>query len=216
VVPFGYANALIGYDGLDTRYKAIYFTLDKNYSKASGWGFNLAYTLSKGEQNGNDLFSLDGTVPDSYGWRTRPGDERHRLVISGIVDLPWGVQFSTLSTFGSGQAYLVTDATNGFSNGQLRLTSAYPEKNCIKGVFAFCEVNVSLEKHIKLGLFGKDQFAVAVDVLNLFNNKNFKDFDGFFNNNPGSFDPLDPADAVHAGNTLTLPRRIQFRASYKF
>jgi len=216
VIPFGYANALIGYDGLDTRYKAIYFTLDKNYTKASGWGFNLAYTLSKGEQNGNDLFSLDGTVPDSYGWRTRPGDERHRLVISGIVDLPWGVQFSTLSTFGSGQAYLVTDATNGFSNGQLRLTSAYPEKNCIKGVFAFCEVNVSLEKHFELGLFGKDQFAVAVDVLNLFNNKNFKDFDGFFNNNPGSFDPLDPADAVHAGNTLTLPRRIQFRASYKF
>ena len=61
VVPFGYANALIGYDGLDTRYKAIYFTLDKNYTEASGWGFNLAYTLSKGEQNGNDLFSLDGT-----------------------------------------------------------------------------------------------------------------------------------------------------------
>jgi outer membrane receptor protein involved in Fe transport len=214
VVPFGYANALIGYDGLDTRYKALYVTIDKNYTKSSGWGFNLAYTLSKGEQNGNDLFSLDGTVPDSYGWRPRTGDERHRLVVSGIVDLPWGVQFSTLSTFGSGQAYLVTDATNGFDNGALKITSAYPYKNCIKGVFAFCEVNLSLEKHVDLHVLGRDQVSVAIDLLNAFNNKNFKDFDGFVNFSNTPPDTLGPSNI--GGNTLTLPRRIQFRASYRF
>ncbi len=214
VIPFGYSNALIGYDGLDTRYKAIYFTLDKNYTKASGWGFNLAYTFSKGEQNGGDLFSLDGTVPDSYGWRPRTGDERHRLVISGIVDLPWGIQFSTLSTFGSGQAYQVTDATNGFDNGQLKLTSAYPYKNCIKGIFAYCEVNLSVEKHVSFSGLGKDQVSFAVDVLNAFNNKNFKDFDGFVNY---SNTPPDTLDSSRIGNNLlTLPRRIQFRASYRF
>ena len=210
VVPFGYANALIGYDGLDTRYKAIYFTLDKNYTKSSGWGFNLAYTLSKGEQNGNDLFSLDGTVPDSYGWRAKPGDERHRLVISGIVDLPFAFQFSTLSTFGSGAAYQVTDARLGFDNGQLKQTAAYPVKNCIKGVFAFCEVNISLEKKIRFRGIGKDEISLGIDVLNVFNNKNFKDFDGFFS----LTDPLLPGNI--GNNTLTLPRRIQFRAGYKF
>jgi hypothetical protein len=211
----GYSQVLIGYDGLDTRYKALYFTLDKNYTKASGWGFNLAYTLSKGEQNGGDLFSLDGVTPDAYGWRPRTGDERHRIVLSGIVDLPLGFQFSTLSTFGSGQAYQVFDATNQNTTGA-RLTAAYPEKNCIKGLFAFCEVNVTLEKHIKVGVFGKDQFALALDVLNVFNNKNFSGFDGFLNNNQTPPDPLDPADAAHANTILTLPRRIQFRASYKF
>ena len=210
VVPFGYANVLIGYDGLDTRYKAIYFTLDKNYTKSSGWGFNLAYTFSKGEQNGNDLFSLDGTVPDSYGWRPRPGDERHRLVLSGIVDLPWDFQFSTLSTFGSGSAYQVTDATRGFSNGQLRQTAAYPVKNCIRGIFAFCEVNLTLEKKIRFKGLGKDEFGIAIDLLNAFNNKNFKDFDGFFS----STDPLLPGNI--GANTLTLPRRIQVRAHYRF
>ncbi|MFA6125192.1 carboxypeptidase regulatory-like domain-containing protein [Sphingomonas sp.] len=221
VVPFGYANALIGFDGLRTRYKALYVTVDKNYTKASGYGLNIAYTLSKAEQNGNDLFSLDGTTPDSYGFRARPGDERHRLVVSGIVDLPFGVQLSTLSTFGSGQAYAVTDATNGFDNGQLRIKSAYPEKNCIAGLFAFCEVNLSLEKHIDFRGLGKDQVSVAIDLLNAFNNKNFRDFDGFVNNaiDPGTgqvSDPLDPADAAHAGNTSTLPRRIQFRLGYRF
>lgn len=208
VIPFGYSNVLIGYDGLDTRYKALYFTLDKNYTKQSGWGVNLAYTLSKGEQNGNDLFSLDGTVPDSYGWRPRPGDERHRVVLSGLVDLPWGLRFSTLSTFGSGRAYQVVDATNGFDNGQLRITSAYPKKTCIGGIFQFCEVNLTLAKFVKLG--GEKEIELAVDVLNAFNNKNYSGFDGFFS----STDPLDPA--IIGNSLLTLPRRVQFRAGFRF
>lgn len=218
VVPFGYANVLIGYDGLDTRYKALYFTLDKNYTERSGWGVNLAYTLSKGEQNGNDLFSLDGTVPDSYGWRPRPGDERHRVVLSGLVDLPWDFRFSTLSTFGSGRAYQVVDATDGFDNGSLRITSAYPEKTCIDGIFQFCEVNLTLAKFIE---FGEDrEIELAVDLLNAFNNPNYSGFDGFFN----SDDPLDPAngqfnpetDRYNANSILTLPRRVQFRAAIRF
>ncbi|MBO6769161.1 MAG: TonB-dependent receptor [Erythrobacter sp.] len=218
VVPFGFANVLIGFDGLDTRYKALFATLDKNYTEESGWGLNIAYTLSKGEQNGNDLFSLDGTVPDSYGWRARPGDERHRVVISGLVDLPWGFRFSTLSTFGSGRAYQVVDATDGFDNGQLRITSAYPEKTCVDGVFQFCEVNLTLAKFIE---FGDDrEIELAVDLLNAFDNPNYSGFDGFFN----SVDPLDPANGefnpqtnrYNASSILTLPRRIQFRAAVRF
>lgn len=207
VVPFGYSNVLIGYDGLDTRYKALYVTIDKNYTKSSGWGLNIAYTLSKAEQNGNDLFSLDAVVPDAYGWRPKTSDERHRLVVSGIVDLPLGLQFSTLSTFGSGNAYQVTDGTNS-SPGGSRQYYAYPTKNCISGLFAFCEVNLSLEKRQKL--FGSHEISFAVDLLNAFNNKNFKDFDGFFS----ATDPLLTPDI--GNNLLTLPRRIQFRAGYRF
>ncbi|ATY32139.1 TonB-dependent receptor [Sphingomonas psychrotolerans] len=217
VVPFGYANVLIGYDGLDTRYKALFVTLDKPYSPASGWGINIAYTLSKGEQNGGDLFSLDAITPDDYGWRPRNGDERHRLVFSGIVDLPLGFQFSTLTTLGSGQAFRVTDQTNGADSGFNRFTAAYPQKNCIGGVFAYCEVNLSLAKKFKL--FGGHQVEAAVDLLNAFNNKNFEGFDDSFNNtiDPTTgevVNPLDPADIGR--NLLTLPRRIQFRLGYRF
>jgi hypothetical protein len=208
VVPFGFSNVLIGYDGLDTRYKALYFTLDKYYTQASGWGINIAYTLSKGEQNGRDLFSLDGLVPDDYGWRPRPGDERHRIVLSGIVDLPFGFQLSTLTTLGSGRAYLVTDATNGFDTGALRFTAAYPEENCL-GLFAFCEVNLSLIKHFSI--FGdEDRLEFAVDLLNAFNNKNYEGFDDFFS----ATDPLLPGEI--GNRVITLPRRLQFRAAYRF
>ncbi|WP_294050729.1 carboxypeptidase regulatory-like domain-containing protein [Sphingomonas sp.] len=213
VIPFGYANVLIGYDGLDTRYKALYFTLDKNYTKSSGWGLNIAYTLSKAEQNGGDLFSLDGLTPDGYGWRPKAGDERHRVVISGMVDLPLGFRFSTLTTLSSGAAYQVTDGSRGSDSGAALLTAAYPEKNCIKGLFAFCEVNVSLAKDIKIA---SGKVEAAVDILNLFNNKNFKDFDTYMNPASNPPDELKPANAANAANTLTLPRRIQFRLGYRF
>ncbi|WP_260599994.1 TonB-dependent receptor [Sphingomonas endolithica] len=216
LAPFGYANALIGFDGLDTRYKALFVTIDKPYTRTSGWGVNVAYTLSKGEQNGGDLFSLDAPTPDQYGWRPRNGDERHRLVLSGIVDLPAGFQFSTLSTFGSGQAFRVTDGTNGATSGQNEFSARYPGKNCIGGILAFCEVNLTLKNTVRV-LGGEAE--VAVDLLNAFNNKNFSGFDDFFNNqiNPATgrvVDTLDPAEIGR--DLLTLPRRVQFRVGYRF
>ncbi len=216
IEPLGYSNALIGYDGLDSRYKAIFFTLDKNYTKASGWGLNIAYTLSKGEQNGDGLFSLDNVTPDAYGWRPRTGDERHRVVLSGLVDLPLGFQFATLSTLGSGQAFRVIDGTNGTA-GISPFSARYPQKNCIKGVFAFCEINVTLSK--KIPVLGKDTLEAAVDVLNVFNNNNFSGFDDAFNNtiNPATGRVTDTLDPARIGNSLlSLPRRIQFRLGYRF
>jgi len=212
----GYSNALIGFDGLDTRYKALFVTLDKNYTEASGWGLNIAYTLGKAEKNGGDLFSLDEITPDAYGFRPNVGDERHRVVISGLVDLPLGFQFSTLTTLGSGQAYNVVDTTNGSEPGQRRFTVGYPEKNCIGGVFAFCQVDITLAKRFSL-FNSNDGLELAVDVLNAFNNKNFSGFDESINLNARpNPDVLEPANAQNGSSLLTLPRRIQLRAGFRF
>ena len=205
---FGYARLLIGSDSLDTRYKGLYFTMDKPYSRASGWGVNIAYTLAKGEQNGNDLFSLDKETPDDFGFRPRPGDERHKVVIGAMIDLPYGFRASTLSQFGSGAAYQVFDARKGFGIDEREITSAYPEKNCVDGVFAFCEVNLTLENNFKV--YRGATVNLAVDFLNVFNSNNFAGFDGF----RSATDPLEPG---RIGNSsLTLPRRIQFRAGFRF
>ncbi|WP_267434372.1 carboxypeptidase regulatory-like domain-containing protein [Sphingomonas sp. GM_Shp_1] len=202
----GFSNVLIGYDGLKTRYKALFFTLDKNYTQSSGWGFNLAYTLSKGEQNGNDLFSLQYATPEAYGYRPRPGDERHRLVLSGIVDLPLGFKFSTITTLGSGSAYQVTDETRGSTPSQVQVYTVYPPKNCIKGIAAFCEVNMTLQNDIEI--FAGHKLNLAVDLLNAFNSKNFGGFDDFTN----ATDPLTQLPR----ELITLPRRVQFRVGYRF
>ena len=218
---YGYADALIGYDGLDTKYVALYVTVDKPYTAGSGWGLNIAYTLSRGKQNGNDLFSLDAPTPDDYGYRPINGDQRHKVVISGIYDMPFGLQFSTLTTLGSGQAFAVTDASRGSGVNFTTPTAFYPPKNCIKHVFAYCEVNLSLEKDFRL--FNTHQLGVAVDLLNAFNNKNFTGYGGYIG--VGQTYSIDnsltqvstPTNTViQPTDLLTLPRRFQFRAFYRF
>jgi hypothetical protein len=215
----GFANVLIGSDSLDTRYKALYLTIDKPYSVASGWSFGVAYTLADAEQNGNDLFSLDKETPDDYGFRARPGDERHRIVLNGMLDLPAGFRVSTLSQFGTGAAFQVFDARGGFGINEREITSFFPKKNCL-GTFAYCEVNLTVENNIRL--FGGTTFNVAVDFLNLFNNRNYGGYDGFLANEnydiTTDFSRLDtPAlELLQPSNLLTLPRRIQFRAGFRF
>jgi hypothetical protein len=212
---FGYDNLLIGTDSLDTRYKALYVTLDRAYSVASGWGLNIAYTLQKAEMNGNDLFSLDKPTPDDYGFRNKPGIERHALVISGLLDAPWGIKLSTLTKLGSGQAFFVEDRNtpdatgNYFNINNLHITSAFPKKNCL-GLFARCEVDVTAEKEFRL--FGGHTASIAIDVFNLFNNKNYTSFNAF------KCCEIDPS-VFRFGEPnalLTLPRRVQFRAAYRF
>jgi len=157
----------------------------------------------------------DKPTPDDYGFRNKPGVERHSLVISGLVDLPWGIKFSTLTKLGSGQAFAVEDRNtpdasgNYFNINNLHVTSDFPRKNCL-GLFARCEVDVTAEKEFHL--FGTHYASIAVDVFNLFNNKNYTSFNGF------KCCDIDP-DVFSFGkpnSLLTLPRRVQFRAAYRF
>ncbi|WP_309660901.1 TonB-dependent receptor domain-containing protein [Sphingomonas sp.] len=204
----GFANVLIGFDGLDTRYKGLYVTMDKPYTRASGWGVNIAYTLSKAEQNGNDLFSLDKVTPDDWGFRPRPGDERHKVVVGAMIDAPYGFRVSTLSQFGSGAAYQIQDQTAGSDINLRQFRSGYPDKNCFGGLFAFCEVNLTVENELKI--YRGTTINLAVDFLNVFNSTNFAGFDDFVS-------PTDPLLEPKIGNRLiTLPRRIQFRAGFRF
>ena len=208
---FGYANVLIGVDDLRTRYKALYFQLEKPYSLHSGWGVSLTYTLQKAEQDGNDLFSLDKITPDLYGFRDKAGVERHSIVFSGIVDLPYGFRASTLTKLGSGAAYQVFDANTApyFSPDTNRIYGLFPNKNCL-GLFARCEVDVTLEKEFQT--FRGHYLTLGVDLFNAFNNKNYTNFGGFVCcGQPGSNFNLGVPNSL-----LTLPRRLQFRAAYRF
>ena len=97
--------------------------------------------------------------------------------------------------------------------------SFFPEKNCL-GILAFCEVNVTVENNVKI--FGGATVNLAVDFLNLFNNKNYGGYDGFLANqnyeittdftrpDTGALELLQPS------NLRTLPRRIQLRAGFRF
>jgi hypothetical protein len=76
-----------------SRYTGILAKLDRRWSRR--FQLSLAYALASsvglnGVRNNNNWF-------DSYG--PTPGDRRHTLTVSGIVDLPWGLRLSSINTF---------------------------------------------------------------------------------------------------------------------
>jgi hypothetical protein len=93
----------------EREFEALYLTADKPYDEESGWGLTISYTLSHSTQNGSrdsntSPFDFDyPTIADTPTYDS-PTDERHRVVISGILDMPWAwdTRLSGIANYGSG------------------------------------------------------------------------------------------------------------------
>jgi hypothetical protein len=86
-----------------SRYRALTVKLDKRFSNR--YQFTASYALSRLETSTADGLGLGaGTIVNrdpKANFGVGPLDRTHRLTINGIVDLPWGFRFSTISTFNS-------------------------------------------------------------------------------------------------------------------
>ena len=88
-----------------THYDALWVTADHRF--AQRFQFHSAYSFSKASNYANyDQIPFGYPPVDptdlhrEYG--PAPNDQRHRLVLQGTVDLPWGLRFSPLWTYASG------------------------------------------------------------------------------------------------------------------
>jgi outer membrane receptor protein involved in Fe transport len=200
----GYGSAVAAFNTRETKYNAIFATLDKPYSKESGWGLGVAYTfVLDSEENGNPGgggFNFDRPNIAATGFVPNAGYEKHRLVINGMVDLPFDSMLSGLITYGSGAPFFVIDALEGFQPDKIKL-------GYFNHLPHFLQVDLRLQKFFR---FGDDrEFGISAEVFNLFNRANFGGADGFIccGGNPNFGVP----------NSLSgPPRTIQFGANVKF
>ena len=168
----------------EREFKAIYLTADKPYTPASGWGFQVTYTLSKAEQNGSrdggtSPFDFDYNFVDQTPTFPSENDERHRIVASGIVDLPLDFRLATLITLSSGKPYTVFDRPT--ADGRPDWNAGRPPQNdfIIPDAFAYRQVDLRLIKQFEV--FNGDTFEIYLDAINIFNFVNYKNFDQGFN-----------------------------------
>ncbi|HCK84438.1 MAG TPA: TonB-dependent receptor [Hyphomonadaceae bacterium] len=94
----------------EREFDALYLTADKAYTEESGWSLSVSYTLSHATQNGSRdtntaPFDFDYARTDMTPTFDAANDERHRLVTSGLVDLPWNTRLSGIYTYGSGTPF---------------------------------------------------------------------------------------------------------------
>ena len=216
----GFSTILLADDAGKTWYDALQVKLDRNYRRSSenfGWGFGLAYTFAYRQTEGfNDLFSFPN--PADYPKQAR-NDERHRVVMNGIVDLPylWGIQLSSLITLGSGQLYDIGDRFGCYDHDNNPATpcvriflpgEGQPPKGdfIIPNAFGYRMVDVRFRKDFVR--IGGNRAGVTVDVFNIFNFQNL----GSFNNVPLERDP----NFGVATQVIADPRRLQLGLEYDF
>lgn len=198
----GFSNVVAGFNTRATKYHGVFVTVDKPYTEASGWGFGIAYTYADSEERGF-AFNFDFPNIGARPFVPNSGDETHRVVANGIVDLPLDFRLSGLVTYGSGVPFFVIDASQGFGPRDIR----FPGN--VGDLPHFLQVDLRVQKIFRI--FGDRELSLSAEVFNLFNRANFGGAEGFIPKLPEQ-NPNFGIPNVLAGP----PRSFQFGAAFRF
>jgi outer membrane receptor protein involved in Fe transport len=201
----GFSNVLLSSDDKKAWYDAMFLTLEKPFTSQSKWGAQLTYTLGRAEEIGGDLFSLDYITVADYPRHPTATDERHRIVATGIRELPADFRVSAFIQVASGVGYTIEDFSRGFGINQKRilLYAGRPD-----ATFGYKSVDLRLDKMFRLG--ERQAFELSAQVYNLFNSDNFTGYQQFI-------PPLPEVNENFGEPTREDPkRRLQFGVSYRF
>jgi Carboxypeptidase regulatory-like domain/TonB dependent receptor len=170
-IPGVFTNILVSSGAKKNWFDALYLTAERAFDRR--WGFRVNYTLGRAEAIGGDLFSLDYRRVEDYPRHPAETDERHRIVVSGIVGLPAGFILSTFTTLASGLGYTIRDnsAGSGIDQRRVLLFAGRPPET-----FNYKSVDLRLEKIFRLST--QQQASVAVEGFNIFNATNFGCYNG--------------------------------------
>jgi hypothetical protein len=193
----------------ETWYRGV--TVAVNRRLANRYQFLMSYTYSKAEDNSTDFQSA--FIPQDNGRGRDPNDltglpigfdpdsekgpathdQRHRFVLSGLYQAPWGINLSTIITAASGRPYtpLAGADVNGdgdggaFPSDRARTDPAAPGPDTSSTVGRNSEtmesqfiVDARLSKRFSFGT----RFALEgiVDVFNLLDRVNYTEINNIF------------------------------------
>jgi hypothetical protein len=173
-------------------YKGLTLAVSKRYSR--GYEFLLSYTLAKAEDMTFDYYA----TPEVSGRGRNPADptglplgfdpsrergpsandQRHRVVLSGLCQLPWSMQLSAVLSAGSGRPYTPRAGEDlngdGVISDRARRDPADPLSSVGRNS-ALTEPHFGADLRLarKFNLGGRGSLEALVEVFNVFNTVNF-------------------------------------------
>jgi outer membrane receptor for ferrienterochelin and colicin len=206
---------LLGDNGLESDLTSWHIKLDKRYSDDQPWGLAIVYTHTDATENRQyaETFSLDYPTIKGFGVNPSAGVDEHVLVTSFSYDFPWGVMFSGKLKLKSGAP--IYALSNEFGSGHAFHDVIYHRKEDKSGLWAFKQFDMSLSKNFDVA--GGSAY-IRLDVLNLFNTKNWavgnRDH-GFYNQNLGVFEPNENV-GLQDGGVAGPMRTAKLSIGYNF
>jgi outer membrane receptor protein involved in Fe transport len=231
------------YDGLNFSYRQRMtrrFSLNANYSlsRAMGWA------VQSGGQDASSGFRnyphdpLNIWDPRDFG--PTPNDERHHVTISGIVDLPWGLQIAPILQYGSARPYDLRTSFDVLARGSgysrpvmvfnndptnfLAITKSSVALACLAAGTChqvgydtmrgdpFFQLDMRVAKNFRFGEHRNLQL-----IFQAFNLTNKTNYGNDFHNTAGSSGFLTPEGYINPSST-TIPRAFvgEFGARFTF
>ena len=131
------------YDGVNFSYRqrmSHRFSLNANYTLAWAYGYDAG--------GGTDTFfrnyARDGYHPLSpIEWGPSTTDERHHVTISGLVDLPMGIQVAPILQFGSARPYNPDNSSNTLNTGGGTVNAVIVPNDAPNNFLAFTGANLT-------------------------------------------------------------------------
>jgi hypothetical protein len=212
-----------------SRYDALTVSFNRRY--ANRYQLHAHYTLSKSQAwygQASDFGNQPQNVFDPWNPAENFGptdaDERHRFVMSGIFDLPWGLQLAPIVQLASPRRYSIFPACgcdanrDGVTVDRETLNPGVDDQhhlapNTVKGD-NFQQVNLRVSKYFNFT--EKKKLGVFFEVFNLFNTANFG---REFQNVTGAPDfgkPLNFFGATGFSEPLGIPRQAQLGFRFSF
>ncbi len=171
----GFGTLIIADNGIETRNDSFLLAIDKPYTRDSGWGMTLAYTYSRPFENrlhaaeSDEHYIFDYPNPDGQGFLQSLGIPRHRLVLTGIVDGPWGTTISGKATYAS------PISKEGLNCSAIGFDDCFFDPYSPAGTFGVRQIDLAATKVFEVGK--GVSVRVRADILNIFNTYNWTDYD---------------------------------------
>lgn len=213
-----------------SRYDGVTFDFKKRFSNRFSFGASYVLARAVGYSQAFDWGTeAQGIYPGLTGWQTAlkgiigpqnfgylAGDERHRVVLNGIVELPGGFTLSGIAQLSSGRPYTMMaghDANGDGVNNDVYSNvlsndpvfdplgwgdSRYSKRmdNQLRGD-PYYQTDIRVQKNFKVG--ERFKIAVVADMFNIFNRANFG------NNFQSSSDGYDPHVQPDVPATASCP-----------
>jgi len=213
----GFGSLVLGDNGIETRSTQLLLSAQKPYTRDSGWGMSVAYTLTHARQNRDigEHYAFDMPTIQQYPFVRSNAAARHRLVVTGNYDGPWGITFGgklTLATpMTANTSYCAEQPPYG-NQPQCVQVGVTPNGNgrfLLGGpIFGYRSVDLQATKQFKLA--GDTSMYARVDIINVFN------FDNLVGLNMGNWEGQRHAWYDRAGGITGTPRQVKLEVGVKF
>jgi hypothetical protein len=154
-----------------SHYNGLQVSARKNLDKRMQ--FQVSYTLSKAVGLSDDIFE-PGVPQDSNNIFADKGptlrDARHRFVMSGIVNLPLGLQTANIVALQSGRPFNITTGTDDNGDGHLKDRPPGVGRNAGRAAPTYVW-DTRLSRPFKIG--ERVEISPTVDLFNVVNHPNF-------------------------------------------